>query len=92
MVRAVGDILPFVARAQDAPVAYGRGRAVLCGQLQLSAGELTAQTHVIGDADRLVEALGPDGVDLFDLGPDADAFDPDLLALLELGARHAGLP
>ena len=32
MVGAIGGVLPLVARAQDAPVAYGCGRAVLSGQ------------------------------------------------------------
>src|SRR5690606_10717766 len=92
MVDAVGGVLPLVARAQDAPVAYGAGGGIVRGNLQFRCGELAAQAHVVGDPDRLVETLGPDGHDLFDLGPDADALDPDLLALLELGARHSGLP
>jgi hypothetical protein len=84
-------LLPLVPRAQQAPVlAAVRGR-VLDRHQQLVGQELAAQTHVVGHPDRLVEALGPDGLDLLDLGPGADALDPDLLTLLELRARHRRL-
>ncbi|MNN62823.1 hypothetical protein D3C81_1781550 [compost metagenome] len=86
---AVGRFLPLVAGAQHAPVAQDGGGGVLGRQLQFGGLELAAQADLVGDAHGFVEALGPDGQDLFDLGPGADAFNPDLLALLELCARHA---
>mgnify|MGYP006181799545 CR=1 FL=1 len=87
-MRAVFGGLPLVPRPHQPPGLAGIGDRILARQQQFVTEELATQSDVIGDAHGLLEALGPDGLDLLDLGPCADAFDPDLLSLLELRARH----
>ncbi len=50
------------------------------------------EADVVGDAHRLLEALGPDRVDLLDHRPGADALDPDLLVSLKDRLRHGARP
>jgi hypothetical protein len=90
MVGAILRRLPLVAGAHQPPLAELVVGGRLLGVLgaQFVGGELATQADVVGDADRLVEALGPDGDDLVDRRPGADGFDPDLLVLVKLSLGH----
>src|SRR6185312_7116958 len=82
MVVALVAVLPLVAGAHQAPVAFAARLGAL-GALRLRGqflgGEVAAQPAVVGDLHRLVEALDPYRIDPLDGGPRADGFDVDAL-------------
>ena len=89
MRRGLGIGLPFVARPRDTPLfaLVGNGRRLRFG-LQLVRAEFATETHVIVDADRRLEALGPMRDHPLDLSPGPDGTNIDPLVLVELCVRH----
>src|SRR6185437_690995 len=94
VVGAVVVVLPLVAGAHEPPGGLAAGVVAADRVLgaQLVGEERTAEADVVGHPHRLVEALGPDRLDLLDQRPGADAFDPDLLVTLENRLGHVDAP
>jgi hypothetical protein len=94
MMTAVLRFLPLIAGAQDAPAANSFIHCAFDRRigLKLIGGELAPEADIVGDADRLVEALAPDRDEPIDRGPGAHGLDPNPLMAMKLSLGQGETP